>query len=138
MIEYDHDHAAQLVAYGRCIACSRAAAAPAGVDARPPVARGDDPWSAKLAAARIEPTRGTKKAAVLGLLLHAAPGWVDGSTITSPTVGGSEGLRRLRELREADGWPIERRPHPTSSTAWQYRLDLSPDGGQPVQEGFDL
>lgn len=95
----------------------------------PPVVRTEDPWTAHEAANRVEPTRGTRKAAVLNLL-RSAGGWVDGAAIASPDVGGSEGLRRLRELREHDGWSIERRPHPTSSTAWQYRLNQSHDAHQ--------
>lgn len=113
----EHDHQTELALYGQCITCSLV-----GTEQRPPIARNVDPWSAKLAAARIEPTRGTRKAAVLALLRGAHGEWVDGSDIATANVGGSEGLRRLRELREADGWPIERRPHPTRATSWQYRL----------------
>lgn len=93
-----------------------------GTSARPPIVATDDPWSSHVAASRIEPVRGTRKAAVLVALREARGGWVDGSSIATAEVGGSEGLRRLRELREADGWPIERRPSPSSATSWQYRL----------------
>lgn len=90
-----------------------------------PLARRSDPWSSHTAARRIEPTRGSKRAAVLNLLRGAASdphgdGWVPGSALTE--VGGSEGLRRLRELR-AMGWPIERRPaRGPGRTGWEYRL----------------
>jgi hypothetical protein len=46
--------------------------------------------------------------------------WIPGYELTAPDVGGSEGLRRLRELR-ADGLPIEGRKK-AKSTAWEYRL----------------
>jgi hypothetical protein len=52
-------------------------------------------------------------------------GWVDGPSITTPAVGGSEGLRRLRELRE-DGVEIEVRVKPATRgvalATRQYRL----------------
>lgn len=88
-----------------------------------PIVRTDDPWTSHVAAERIEPKRGTRKALVLAVLQAAAGEWVDGAALTRPEVGGSEGLRRLRELRTAHGWPIERRPNPASATAWQYRLE---------------
>lgn len=48
--------------------------------------------------------------------------WHDGHELTHPSVGGSEGLRRLRELRDL-GAPIEKRKKPVrGSTTWQYRL----------------
>jgi len=51
-------------------------------------------------------------------------GWVNGHELTRPDVGGSEGLRRLRELK-ADGHDIEMRPHPVHGrTSRQYRLVL--------------
>lgn len=93
--------------------------------AHQPVVRRDDPPPAREGAARIEPKRGTRKALVLGMLRRAAEAgpavWVDGAVLTQPSCGGSEGLRRLRELRR-DGWGIESRPHPDSQTAFQYRL----------------
>ena len=70
--------------------------------------------------APIAPRHGTRQQLVLAYL-QARPGqWVDGFALASPEVGGSEGLKRLRELRAA-GWPIEKRPKPHSE-AWQYRL----------------
>jgi hypothetical protein len=52
-------------------------------------------------------------------------GWVDGYALCHPSLGGSEGLRRLRELR-ALGHRIDRRQHPVRGrTSQQYRLDLS-------------
>lgn len=86
----------------------------------PPIVRTNDPWSSKLAAQRIQPKRGTRKAAVLQLLADKG-GWVDGHEITHHLVGGSEGLRRLRELR-TEGHNIQRRPNPNSATSWQYRI----------------
>lgn len=53
-------------------------------------------------------------------------GWVDGHDLCGPTVGGSEGLRRLRDLR-AEGVEIEKRNHPTKGRATvQYRLSERP------------
>jgi len=49
-------------------------------------------------------------------------GWVLGYTLCHPAIGGSEGLRRLRELR-ADGHDIEMRAHPVyGRSSNQYRL----------------
>lgn len=50
-------------------------------------------------------------------------GWVDGWVLCHPGIGGSEGLRRVRELR-AQGQPIEMRPHPIHGrTTRQYRVN---------------
>ena len=51
-------------------------------------------------------------------------GWVDGYDLCHPSIGGTEGLRRLRELREI-GYPIEKRlkpNRPRGSRVYQYRL----------------
>jgi|WetSurSiteA1Bulk_404760.scaffolds.fasta_scaffold39427_2 hypothetical protein len=47
--------------------------------------------------------------------------WHDGPELTHPAVGGSEGLRRLRELR-AKGYTIEMRRKAKGRTTRQYRL----------------
>lgn len=47
--------------------------------------------------------------------------WVRASEITHPAVGGSEGLRRVRELR-AKGWNITQRKR-EDSTEREYRLE---------------
>lgn len=86
-----------------------------------PIVRHDDPESAHLAAERIEPKRGTRAFKVLEHLRSVRGEWVDGFDLATEEIGGSEGLRRLRELRKA-GWDIEERPHPTNDTAWQYRM----------------
>lgn len=63
----------------------------------------------------------TRKEQVLAYLKEH-PGWVDGPDISNETVGGSEGLKRLRELR-ADGHEIKMRQHPDPNRdIWQYRL----------------
>lgn len=49
--------------------------------------------------------RKTRKEKVLEYLENS-PGWVFGWELTNGRVGGTEGLRRLRELR-AEGHPIE-------------------------------
>ena len=49
-------------------------------------------------------------------------GWVDGAWLAQAWSGGSEGLRRLRELR-AGGWEIDKRMvKRRASTIGQYRL----------------
>lgn len=88
-----------------------------------PVVRNTDPETAHVAAAAIEPKRDTRKALVLELLREAGGNWVNGSVLCTEDVGGSEGLRRLRELHD-DGWDIRKRPNPRSQTAWQYRLPV--------------
>jgi hypothetical protein len=84
------------------------------------LARVVDPPSSHGAAARIEPKTGTRMAKVLAYLTEH-PGWVNGEVLNTPEVGGSEGTRRLRELREL-GYDIQLRPNPHSDTAYQYRL----------------
>lgn len=81
--------------------------------------RNSDPETSHLAAARIERTRPTKKRLVLEhMVRHSPQRWVKHHELTTPDVGGSEGLRRLRELRE--DWVIHTRP--VGKTAWEYRL----------------
>lgn len=67
----------------------------------------------------------TRKQAVLDALRAAkrdGDGWVDGPALANPAVGGSEGLKRLRELRQ-DGYDIKVRRHPDAGRAvFQYRL----------------
>lgn len=46
--------------------------------------------------------------------------WTPGFELTTPEVGGSEGLRRLRELR-ADGYDIKVR-RSTDGDYFEYRL----------------
>lgn len=48
--------------------------------------------------------------------------WHDGPELTHPAVGGSEGLRRLRELR-AKGYHIRMRLKAKGKTTRQYRLE---------------
>lgn len=57
-----------------------------------------------------------------GRLVATADGWVDHPLLLG-TIGGTEGLRRLRELRE-DGHTIEMRKHPDPARDGtnQYRL----------------
>jgi len=60
------------------------------------------------------------------LVLHVLEDgeWHDGHELTHPAVGGSEGLRRLRELREK-GYMIEMRKKAKGLTTRQYRLERS-------------
>lgn len=49
-------------------------------------------------------------------------GWVDGPDLANEEVGGSEGLKRLRELR-SEGHLIQARKHPDAGRdIYQYRL----------------
>lgn len=57
-------------------------------------------------------------------LILRGGGWVRASVLTAPEYGGSEGLRRLRELR-ARGWKIEM-CRVAGGTERQYRLVSEP------------
>jgi hypothetical protein len=48
-------------------------------------------------------------------------GWVPGHYLTSPAIGGSEGLRRLRELR-ADGYNVQGPRRFTKGATRYYRI----------------
>jgi hypothetical protein len=65
----------------------------------------------------------TRRANVLVFLTARANHWVPGPEIADPAVGGSEGLRRVRELREPryGGHVIEVR-RMSGSDAYEYRL----------------
>lgn len=52
--------------------------------------------------------------------LRGAGDWVYGPELANASIGGSEGLRRLRELRE-QGWIIEERRRP-GRQGWEYKL----------------
>ena len=83
------------------------------------IARREDPVSAHLAAAVAEPRRGSRKALVLNYLRQREGMWVNGYDLATPDVGGSEGLRRVRELR-SEGHAIEVRLKPDTEV-FQYR-----------------
>lgn len=65
----------------------------------------------------------TRKEKVLKVLEANSGTWIDGHVLCHPEIGGSEGLRRLRELR-ADGHIIEMRKKPGAATR-QYRIVLA-------------
>jgi hypothetical protein len=67
----------------------------------------------------------TRRAQVLGKLLRAEGAWVPGPELADSGTGGSEGLRRVRDLR-AKGWKIEGR-RIKGRDAWEYRLIGPPD-----------
>jgi hypothetical protein len=73
-------------------------------------------------APRLDSARGR----VLHLLLDRQ--WHPSHAITDPAVGGSEGLRRLRELRSA-GCVIDKRR--ASAGVYEYRLAQHPDDLPP-------
>lgn len=83
-----------------------------------PIVRNEDPPSAHIAAALIEPERGTRTEQVITRLRRAWPEWVDGVDLATEECGGSEGLRRLRE----SGFAYETRPKVGHRTAHEYRL----------------
>lgn len=77
----------------------------------------------------------TRKEQILKLLLDNLGQWVDGPRLASEEVGGSEGLRRLRELR-ADGHRIQQRHHPDAERdIWQYRIVAETDIVPPTRPG---
>lgn len=68
-------------------------------------------------------SKAQRRAQVLALLTARAGSWVPGPELATAEVGGSEGLRRVRELREIrhGGHKIEVR-RMTGSDAYEYRL----------------
>lgn len=67
----------------------------------------------------------TRKEQVLAYLRERAGHWVDGPELATEAVGGSEGLRRLRELRLSGDYDIRERRHPDPQRdIWQYMLVL--------------
>lgn len=81
---------------------------------------------------------------MLWVLRRNANSWVDGPDLANERVGGSEGLKRLRELR-SEGHRIQQRRHPNPDRdIWQYRLvieqTVSPSRGSlhdAVKQGAD-
>jgi len=64
----------------------------------------------------------TRREQVLVYLRHYANQWVPGPELANAAVGGSEGLKRLRELRQ-EGHDIRMRKHPDPSRdIWEYML----------------
>jgi len=65
----------------------------------------------------------TRKEQVLAYLQDHRNQWVDGPSLATEVVGGSEGLRRLRELRLSGDYDIRERRHPDAHRdIWQYML----------------
>lgn len=65
----------------------------------------------------------TRKEQVLDYLRSRANQWVNGPELATEEVGGSEGLRRLRELRIEGTYDIRERRHPDADRdIWQYML----------------
>lgn len=64
----------------------------------------------------------TRREQVLARLQEAKGDWVDGTDLATAEVGGTEGLKRLRELR-LEGHDIRMQRHPDPSRdIFQYRL----------------
>lgn len=69
----------------------------------------------------------TRKGQVLAYLRERRNQWVNGPDLATEAVGGSEGLRRLRELRLSGEHDIRERRHPdTQRDIWQYMLVAVP------------
>lgn len=69
----------------------------------------------------------TRAEQVLKRLREADGGWVDGPDLANEAIGGSEGLKRLRELRDGSydnvAHDIRKRKHPDPARdIYQYRL----------------
>lgn len=64
--------------------------------------------------------RPKRAVAVCNYLLENFNLWVPGYELTTPEVGGSEGLKRLRELRQK-GFKIDGR-RMDGADAWEYRM----------------
>jgi hypothetical protein len=62
-----------------------------------------------------------RKAQVLKVLQNAEGEWVGGPALCNQAVGGSEGLRRLRELREL-GYVIHKKKLPKQNY-YSYKLE---------------
>jgi len=64
----------------------------------------------------------TREEQVLYVLESNVGRWVDGTVLANERIGGSEGLKRLRDLK-AKGHLIQKRKHPDPTRAiYQYRL----------------
>lgn len=93
------------------------------------IVRANDPVTAHRLAEAYEPTSGTKRDRVARYLIDHLGEWIDAPTFTTEEVGGGfAATRRLRELREDYGWPIETRERPESPNTWQHRLSSIPEG----------
>lgn len=76
----------------------------------------------------------TRKDQILRYLTENSDEWVDGTELSNEKVGGSEGLRRLRDLR-SEGHIIQQRKHPNPDRdVWQYRLVTKPPEVSPLRE----
>jgi hypothetical protein len=82
----------------------------------------------------------TRKDQILRYLQAHKNEWVDGTDLATAEVGGSEGLRRLRELRaEQPTIAIQQRRHPNPDRdIWQYRLIDNRTNVSPIRAGPKL
>lgn len=81
----------------------------------------EGPLTSKIAAERTEVTRQGQLRQTAEFLDAHVGEWIPGTAFNTPEVGGQDGTRRVRELRDDYNWPIENRPM-KDSTTWEYRL----------------
>lgn len=74
-----------------------------------------------------EPGTKTKRGLVAKLLVTNVGRWIDGNRLSEGELHGSDGWKRLRELRGDYGWSIEERPNPEGYGRFQYRLAELPE-----------
>ena len=87
-------------------------------------ARFATPIAIETASGPTEPPTHTAAGRVLAHLRTANGRWVDGEELVRPHVGGINGTRRARELRQA-GHPIDIEPDPNDAHRWLYRYRIS-------------
>ena len=74
------------------------------------------------AALEYESIRDSTRWVILRYLILHNHEWISGRTLEE--IGGTEALRRVRELRRDFGWPIEDRSR--GKGVWDYRLNAYP------------
>lgn len=82
------------------------------------LARRHDPPSSHEAERLIEPVAAYCVSRAFSVLVDAYPEWVSGEAIKE--AAGSEGLRRLRQVKD-HGYDYDKRPPPNGRGVWYYR-----------------
>lgn len=89
--------------------------------------RNDDAPATKEALRHFIPDRSTRLGRVALHLAENVGAWVDIEDLSTPEIGGRSADRRVRELDENFGWPIQRGKQPGKST-FRYKLTEDPRG----------